>query len=183
MVESDRDLVERVRGGDRDAFGDLVRRYLRAAYAVALAGTGDPVDAEDVCQDAFVVALERIDSLRDGGHFAAWLLRIVRNQAHNRRRAERVRQAGPLAEAGGVAGPADTARAAELSRVRERLLEALEGLPARQREVLLLHDLDGWKHREIAEALGVPEGTIRAQLSYARRAVRRFLGVTSQEEV
>jgi RNA polymerase sigma-70 factor (ECF subfamily) len=68
--------------------------------------------------------------------------------------------------------------------LRERLIEAMEPLPARQREVLLLHDLEGWRHREIGDALGMKEGTVRYTLFQARRAVRERLGYeeTRKEE-
>ena len=98
MDVSDATLVERTRRGDAAAFDTLVRRHLRAAYAVALARVGEPADAEDVCQDAFITALRRIDDCRQPDRFAAWLLRIVRNRAHDHVRGRTVREAVPLDE-------------------------------------------------------------------------------------
>ena len=98
MDVSDATLVERTRRGDAAAFDALVRRHLRAAYAVALARVGEPADAEDVCQDGFITALRRIDDCRQPDRFAAWLLRIVRNRAHDQVRGRAVRQAVPLDE-------------------------------------------------------------------------------------
>jgi RNA polymerase sigma-70 factor, ECF subfamily len=183
MTESDALLIERVRRGDGDAFDTLMRRHMRAAYAVALAQTGERADAEDVCQDAFVTALERLDKVRRPEAFVGWLLQIVRNRAHNLRRRERVRRALPLDAAGEAPsrgrGPAGQAEDAEL---RERLAEALKHLSPTQREVVLLYDVQGWTHREIADAVGTSEGAARVHLHHARRALRALLGPTYREE-
>jgi RNA polymerase sigma-70 factor (ECF subfamily) len=177
MHDTDAQLVERARGGDARAFEQLVRRHLRTAHLVALSVVNEPADADDICQDAFIVALERLEDCRQPDRFLAWLLRIVRNRAHSLHRRERVRRALPLegaaAEVDQRADPAADAIRAEL---RDRLLSEMQGLSEVQREVLLLHDLEGWRHREIAELLGLREGTVRAHLSYARRNMRERLG-------
>lgn len=183
MREPDEVLVERARGGDADAFDGLVRRYLRSAYAVALSVVLEPADAEDVVQDAFIAALERLDSCQPD-RFAAWLMRIVRNRAISLQRRHRVRRSEPLEWATELRGSGDPATDLDRTRLRKRLLEAMEPLPERQREVLLLHDLEGWRHREIGEVLGMKEGTVRYTLFQARRAVRERLGIeeTRREE-
>lgn len=162
--------------GDGGAFEALVRRHLRGAYAVALARTGDGVDAEDVLQDAFILALERIEECRDPARFSAWLHQIVRNRASNYHRDERLRRGAPLTLADGVAGGPHPAQDAELSELRRRLEAAAGELTDAQREVLLMHDLLGYKHREIADRLELPEGTVRSHLFHARRAMRARLG-------
>lgn len=182
MELTDSVLVERARGGDPEAFETLVRRYLKAAYAVALAVVRDPADAEDVVQDGFIRALEQLDTCQPD-RFAAWLMRIVRNRAISLHRKRKVRASMPLEWANGLKSRSDPAVDAERSGIRERLAEAVETLPERQREVLLLHDLEGWKHREIGEALDMKEGTVRYTLFQARRAVRARLGVESHKEV
>ena len=183
MTETDAALIERARKGDGDAFDALIRRHMRTAYAVALAHTGERDDAEDVCQDAFVTALERLDEVRRPEAFVGWLLQVVRNRAHNLRRRQRVRSALPLDAAGEAPsrgrGPAGEAEDAEL---RARLGEALEHLSPMQREVILLYDLQGWTHREIADAVGTSEGAARVHLHHARRALRGLLGPTYREE-
>lgn len=181
MAETDAVLVERARTGDREAFEALVRRHLRPAFAIALGILRDHADAEDVCQDAFIRALERLDECQPD-RFAAWLLRIVRNMSISAQRRRRVRQAMPLEWANGARSSSSPAQDAERSALRDRLMEAMEPLPERQREVLLLHDLEGWRHREIGEALGMPEGTVRYTLFQARRAVRERLGQATTEE-
>ena len=182
MFDSDARMVALARSVDADAFEGLVRRHLRAAHAVALSIVGEPADAEDVCQDAFLVALERLDECRRPERFAAWLLQIVRNRARNALRYAGVRQAMPLDVAHGLSGGENPGRETERSELRDRLLAALARLPEIQRQVLMLHDLEGWRHREIAETLAIPEGTARAHLSQARRAMRSLLGVELMEE-
>jgi RNA polymerase sigma-70 factor, ECF subfamily len=180
MEQSDADLVSQVRLGDLAAADRLLRRYLRSGRAVALAVTGNEADADDVCQDAFVAAIERIDDCRDPARFGGWLLRIVRNRAHNALRHQRVRTTEPLDDAA-----ADTAYAAsaeaERNELRERLQAGLAQLPEAHREVVLLHDLEGWKHGEIAELLDLPSGTVRSHLHHARRRLRAILGEKDAE--
>lgn len=183
MHEPDARLVERARSGDALAFEQLVRRHLRTAHLVALSVVTEPADADDICQDAFLIALERLDDCRQPDRFLAWLLRIVRNRAHTLHRRERVRWALPLEGAAReIDRRSDPAADAARAELRERLLTEMRELSEVQREVLLLHDLEGWRHREIAELLGLREGTVRAHLSYARRNMRERLGSALCEE-
>jgi RNA polymerase sigma-70 factor (ECF subfamily) len=175
IAGEDAALVERARRGSACAFEALVRHHYRAAYAVALAVTGNAMDAEDVCQDAFLRALDRLDDCRQPDRFAAWLLRIVRNGGHNFREYRRLRAGDPL-EMSDPPAPADSARDAARAELRGRLEAAVAELPLVQREVVLLHDLDGWKHQDIAEALGISEGRSRQHLFHARRKLRALLG-------
>lgn len=176
VADSDARLVARARAGDARAFEDLVRRHLRAAHAVALGVLADPADAEDVCQDSFLTALERLEECRDPERFVGWLLTIVRNRALNARE-RRGRQRGePLEKAAGAVGGDDPERDAERSELRGRLLAALGELPPAQREVVLLHDLEGFRHKDIAEVLGTSEGAVRVRLFEARRRLRAWLG-------
>lgn len=180
MQATDDVLVERAREGDAAAFDALVRRHLRSAFAVAMSVVMEPADAEDVCQDAFITALERLDTCQPD-RFPGWLLTIVRNRAISWQRRGKVRRAEPLEWARGVSGGSDPAREYDRTALSERLKTAIAPLPVRQREVLLLHDLEGWKHREIGEALGMKEGTVRYTLFQARRAVRENLGVRASD--
>ncbi len=170
-------LVDRARRGDAQAFDALVRRHLRTAHAVALSVALNQADAEDVVQDAFIAALERLDDCQPD-RFVAWLLTIVRNRAISLQRHRKVRNSQPLEWATELSSGDSPAKDAERSALRERLLEAMAGLPERQREILLLHDLEGWRHREIGDRLGMKEGTVRYTLFQARRAVRERLSVT-----
>ncbi|MEY4548036.1 MAG: hypothetical protein RL685_4231 [Pseudomonadota bacterium] len=162
-------LVARARRGEAAAFEALVRRHLRPAYSVALAIVARPSDAEDVAQDAVIIAFERLDTCRDPARFAAWLFQIVRNHARNwlaRRKLRDVsRDSSPPEQLHG--GPAPDAQA-----FRAQLVAALEQLSAAQREVVLLHDLDGWTHPEIAEALSISVVMSRQHLFQARQQLR-----------
>jgi RNA polymerase sigma-70 factor (ECF subfamily) len=180
MQESDSVLVERARAGDSRAFDQLVRRHLRTAHAVAVGILLDHADAEDVCQDAFITALERLEDCQPD-RFAAWLITIVRNRAISMQRHRKVRRSQPLEWAVDVHGGPTPAQEADRSALRERLLAAMTALPERQREVLLLHDLEGWRHREIGERLGMKEGTVRYTLFQARRTMRERLGVEQSQ--
>ena len=175
-------LLGRAQGGDAAAMERLVRMHLGAAYAVALAVTRDPTEAEDVVQDAMVAALGRLGDVRGPGSFAPWLMQIVRNRGRNLLRSRAVRSALPLEHAEGRADGNSPLRDTERSEIRDRLTDGLATLPDVQREVVLLHDLEGWKHREIGESLGIPAGTVRYQLFNARRALRARLGAFLREE-
>lgn len=178
--ESDARLVRRAREGDRGAYEKLVRRYLNMAYAVALAELSDRGDAEDAVQDSFIQALERLDDCRDPSAFAGWLRRIVRNRARSVRRRERVRETESLESARSAASLRDPGRDLERSEIRQRLQAALSTLTEVQRRVVLMHDLEGYRHREIAVELDIPEGTVRSHLFFARRALREQLGDAGQ---
>jgi RNA polymerase sigma-70 factor, ECF subfamily len=178
--ETDARLVRRARDGDRSAFEMLVRRHLRAAYAVALAELVDSRDAEDAVQDAFITALERLEDCRDPAAFSAWLRRIVRNRARSVRRRERVRDTSSLDTVLTARSKDDPARDLERTDTRKRLEAALGMLTDVQRQVVLMHDLEGFRHREIAAELGLPEGTVRSHLFLARRALRELLGGTTE---
>ncbi|MDB4947563.1 MAG: polymerase sigma factor, sigma-70 family, partial [Gemmatimonadetes bacterium] len=175
MEETDARLVERARRGDADAFGALVRRHLKSAYAVALGQLGEPADAEDACQDAFVTALQRLEECRKPDQFGPWLFSIVRNRARDRRRWRAVRDALPLESAAHVGSRDDPGLDVERLELREDLLDAMRGLTELQREVVLLYDIQGWSHKEIAGKLGISDGSARVHLFNARRALRERL--------
>lgn len=163
-------LVRRARAGDPAAVEALVRRHLRAAYAVALAVLRRPADAEDVAQDALVAALDRLDDC-DPTRFSGWLVTIARNRALHALARRRLRDPSEV--------DADALHAPEAARgdhaLRARLAAALEALTPTQREVVLLHDLEQWTHAEIADALGLTEINCRQVLFTARRALRQRL--------
>jgi len=175
------ELVARARRGDPAAFDELVRSYLRPAYAVALAVVGRPADAEDIAQDAFCLAFEKLDSCRDPSRFAGWLLTIVKNQARNwlvKRKLRDVSRMSSLPE------QPDQGAGPDASALRAPLLAALALLGEAQREVVLLHDLEGWTHGEIAKALGISEVMSRQHLFVARKKLRTQLeGGLSEERI
>lgn len=164
----DGELVARAREGDAAGFDALVRRHYRSALAVAMAITGRRDDAEDVCQDAWIRALEKLDECRQPDRFVYWLLQIVRNRARNFLDYRRVRRTETLESVESEAsGPG-----AQAARLKLRLEEAMRALSETQREIVLLHDLEGWDHRSIAENLGMSEVMSRQHLFQARRRLR-----------
>lgn len=161
--------------GEPSAKEAIVRRYLRPAYCVALAIVGRPADAEDVAQDALILGLSKIATCRSPARFEAWLMQIVRNQSRNwlaRRRLRDVPGFEARERAEGEGGDRDTERQA----TRRQLSEALSRLTEVQRTVVLLHDLEGYTHPEIASVLDLSVVNSRQHLFVARRRLRDHLG-------
>lgn len=171
---TDGELVQRARKGDEIAFGLLVQRYQRAAYSVALSVTGRHEDAEDAAQESFLVALGRLEECRSPDRFAGWLMTIVRNRSKNLIRRESLRETDQVPPGARSRAPTPD-RVTETRELRALLETALAELPEVQRQIVLLHDLEGWKHREIAERLDLPSGTVRSHLHFARKALRAAL--------
>lgn len=171
---TDAELAVRAQAGDREAFGELVTRYAAQARRMARAVLSDPEDADDAAQDGFLAALRHIGRYDAGRPFGPWLLRIVANAAADRRRRLKVRRAEELS-------PQVASRAADPSEVtdqralRQAFGVALTRLPPRQRMAVVLFDVEGYSHGEIAAILGIPEGTVRSDVFHARRALREPL--------
>lgn len=173
----ERALVLAAQRGEREAFSQLVRTHERRAYAVARAIVVNHEDAEDAVQEAFLHAYRALHRFLPDQAFGAWLHRIVANAALDITRRRKVRDADELPET--VASPfRDPAESSEL---RQRLESALANLPARQRAVIVLHDVEGYRHAEIGRMLGIPEGTARSDLHYARSTLRAVLGSVRSE--
>lgn len=152
-----------------------MRRYFRMAFLVAFAQLGERADAEDVCQDAFVRCWERIDECRHPERVGAWIAAMVRNAAHNRRHYLHVRDTAPLATAAGTASADRSDSRVERAELRRRLTDELRRLSPVEGEIVLLHDLEGWKHSEIARHLDLSETMSRRHLSDARKRLRARL--------
>ena len=165
--------------GDGAAFARLALPHLDAAYTLARWLLRDPVAAEDAVQDAMLRGLTYFASFR-GTNARAWLLRIVRNAAHDRLAAAARAREVPLVTAGEEddiavnepADPADDPEAA-LSRRQDRavLAAALAALPVELRECLVLREVEDMSYRDIAQVTGVPVGTVMSRLWRARRAL------------
>lgn len=168
----ERALVVAAQAGDRTAFAGLVHRHQRRAYAVARSIVLSHDDAEDAVQEGFLHAFRALERFRPEQAFGAWLHRIVANAALDIARRRKVRDADELPET--LSSPhRDPAEADEL---RMRLVQAMSTLGERQRSVIVLHDVEGYKHAEIGALLGIPEGTARSDLHHARAHLRRLLG-------
>ena len=162
-VPSDAELVTQCVRGDAEAFDALVRRHYRTAYVVAFGVLVNAHDAEEVCQESFVKALERLDDCRDPDRFAPWLMTIVRHRALSYRSYRKVRETSELMPE--IAEARDSPfRDVAQAELGDRLTAALATLSEVQRQVVLLHDLDGWSHKEIAEELDMTEVRSRQHL-------------------
>ena len=168
-------LVERARRGDHNAYGELVTRYQALAARVAFVITASAADAEDVAQDAFVKAFYALDRFREGAPFRPWLLRIVANEAKNRRVAAGRRPTVELTAAADRASgetalsPEDAAVAADL---RKGLLAAIGRLRSEDRLALTYRYFFDLTEAEMADALGVARGTVKSRLSRAMGRLR-----------
>lgn len=172
--DEDKGLVARTLGGDRDAFGALVDRYAGQARRVAQSVLGDPDDADDAAQDGFLSALVKLGQYDTRRPFGPWLMRIVANAATDRRRRRNVRRAEQLDPALVGGGPRPDAMAVR-NELGDRLRTALAELPERRRTAVVLFDVEGYSHAEIAGILGIPEGTVRSEVFHGRRRLRTLL--------
>jgi RNA polymerase sigma-70 factor (ECF subfamily) len=169
------ELAARAQAGDAEAFGVLVGQYAAMVRRVTQAVLRHPEDADDAAQDAFLAAWRGIGRFDLSRPVGPWLARIAINAAHDLRRRRRVRATERLAdEQPGSAEAPD--RAAERALLRRRLTAALATLPERQRLAVVLFDAEGFGHREIAELLDLPEGTVRSDVFHGRRRLRQVLG-------
>jgi RNA polymerase sigma-70 factor (ECF subfamily) len=179
---SDEALVARAKDGDADAFGELVTRYRELAFRVAwvVAPGGE---AEDAVQEALVKAWFALARFREGAPFRPWLCRIVANEARNRVRSARRRDALALRDAGAtprVPPPDDAAVAREDA---ELLVAAMNRLKPDDRLVVAFRWLFEMSESEMADALDVPPGTVKSRLSRAMTRLRDALAEIERSEV
>jgi RNA polymerase sigma-70 factor (ECF subfamily) len=170
----DAELVGLAKGGDVGAYGELVERYREVAFRTAYLIARNAADAEDAAQDAFVKAFYALGRFRSGEPFRPWVLRIVSNEARNRRRSagRRSRLAERFAERRGTGDAAPSPDAAAIAgETRTALLAALDALPERDRLVIGYRYLLDLSEAETAAALGVRPGTVKSRLS---RAIARL---------
>ena len=175
---SDGELARRVQDGDSDAFETLARRYIRSVYAVVSSFLPRQEDIDDSVQETFLRTLEKIQSFNPRRPFAPWLYQVARNVARNRWKYLKNRRHEDLSEIERLPAEApgdDPGTDAELSELRQHVAAAIDSLPERQRTAFRLHDVEGFKATEIAELLGVSDGTVRANVHHARRLLRKRL--------
>ncbi len=175
MTESDADLVARAQEGDEVAFGELVRRHLDRAHAVAYRILRDREDARDVVQDGFVRAWKALPGFEGRSQFGTWLVRIITNLALNRAQRDRLRGAPSLDDIGEVSAPADAGLGGGVALGR-RVAEAIDGLPPVQRSTFILRFQEDLSVKETAERLGCSEGAVKASAFHAIRKLRTALG-------
>jgi RNA polymerase sigma-70 factor, ECF subfamily len=183
----DPELVELAKGGDVRAYGELVDRYREISFRTAYLISRNSADAEDATQDAFVKAYYALDRFRSAEPFRPWILRIVSNEARNRRRSagRRERLALRVVERRGPGDAAPSPDAAAIARETSRtLLGALESLPERDRQVIACRYLLELSEAETAQTLGIRPGTVKSRLSRGLARLRRELpeGFAPSEE-
>jgi len=171
---SEKVLVRDAQAGDLAAFEQLYRQNLGRVFAVCMRMAGDASLAEELAQDVFVRAWEKLGSFRGESAFSSWLYPLTVNVALSERRSRRRRTARVMAT--------EDPTVFEKAVVRDTpdagfdLDKALATLPPGARSVFVLHDVEGYRHEEIARLTGVATGTSKAQLHRARRLLREALG-------
>jgi RNA polymerase sigma-70 factor, ECF subfamily len=178
-------LVTAARGGDREAFDELVRATHAETFTLALRLTGNEEDARDVVQEAYIRAFRGIGRFRGDAQFSTWMYRITANCANTllakrtKHRHEVLDDADPIADD----RPAiDPQLQADASALRSRLTEALEDLPPKLRQVVVLRDIYDLPHEDIAAELGISETAAKVRLHRARKKLREDLFPRRVEE-
>ena len=175
----DRLLVNRALSGDRAAERSIYDQHVRPIFGLVYRMAGDEHLAEDFTQETFVRAFQRLDQYRGEAALGTWLRAIAVSVALNGlRKVKRLREREYELDEG-MTGSSRAARSEP--DLKEKLTRAVDGLPERYRTVFVMHDIEGYKHREIAEMLGIPAGTSKAQLSRARRRLRDELSEFAEE--
>lgn len=178
-ITEEAELISRAQTGDRDAFQELVRRHQHGVFTLAIRLVNDRELAADVSQDAFIRAWRGLPRFRGDAAFKTWMHRITVNAAWTMKKRLGRHIATPLDDAPPIA---DTTLAGDLERagdnleLRDRLRAALDQLTRPQRTVVVLKDIYGWSHGEIAETLGITVTAAKVRLHRAHHRLREHLG-------
>ncbi len=180
VQETERDVIERWRKGDKRAFEKLVKRHMADAYLTALGFTGNPEDARDLSQDAFVKAFQARRQFDPERPFYPWLHRILKNHCLNFLKRVR-KKTEPLYfnealdnERFASARPSPLEQLEKNERIR-LLRAAIDRLSAEHREVIILKNFRGLSYREMADVLNTPIGTVMSRLYYARKMLKEII--------
>ena len=179
-LTTDEQLVERALAGDREAFGEVVRRWERKIYALAYGILGSVEDARDASQETFIAAYRNLQGFRGEARVSSWLHRIAVNQCITRQRRARVRAETGLEDEIESSGEGllstrageSPARASESKQRAEAVRRAVASLPQELREVVLMKEFEELTFQEIADALQVPLSTVKSRLYTALRQLR-----------
>ncbi len=172
------ELVGSARGGDRQAFDELVRRTFVDTFTLARRLTGNEEDARDVVQEAYLRAWKGIGKFRGEAAFSTWLYRITANAAQSSVQRGRRHRAEPFAddfEPVDAGAEAMVAQGAESAETLDKIAAALDDLPAKLRSVVVLKDVYGLSHEAIADELGISVSAAKVRLHRARRKLRDVL--------
>ncbi len=182
--EQELQLIRRVQAGETEAFEDLVRSHEKTVYNLALRMTGDPQDAEDMAQEAFLKAYRSLGEFRGESKFSVWLYRIVSNVCldHLRRQSRRPTVSLTAEDEEGEQTQWDVPdeslspeRLLEQKLTREAVQKGLNALPEEQRQILLLREIRGLSYEEIGRILDLEPGTVKSRIFRARKRLCAFL--------
>ena len=174
------ELARRAAGGDEDAFAQLVGLHEKKVYGLALRMCGNPEDAADAAQEAFLAAWKGLPRFRGEAGFSTWLYRLTSNAAIDHLRRVKRQRGGVSLDGGGPGldavddAPSPQAQAEE-TELREAVAEGLSMLSEDHRQALLLRELRGLSYEEIASELRVDLGTVKSRISRARGSLRKIL--------
>ena len=185
QADQDLVLVQRVQAGDTAAFDALTRKYRERLYSVVYNITSNREDAADLTQEALIKAFSSISRFKGKSSFFTWLYRIAVNTALTHVKRNRMRrffsfdnineEVAPAEIVETLAQRGDGDRSALLKELQEKLNEALQKLSPKHRTVVVLFEVEGLSHQEIAEILGTTEGTVRSRLHYAKQQLQSYL--------
>jgi RNA polymerase sigma-70 factor (ECF subfamily) len=181
----EKELVQRTRARDLDAYAELMQRYQRRIYALVYNMTGNNEDTEDLIQDIFLKAYSALEKFQGKSSFYTWVYRIAVNRTINFVKKRKKRQAASLNDVDSgierdeayveLSSRSTPFRDARNSEIFEKLNAALQKLSEKHRAVVVMHDIEGIPHDRIAEIIGVSSGTVRSRLFYARRQLQADL--------
>lgn len=181
----DAEAIERAIQGDTKAFDELVHKYYSKIYALTYNMTGNNTDAEDVAQEVFIKAHKNLKRFKGRSSFYTWIYRIAVNHTinHIKRRQRHYQCSLDDVDRGIERDPAflelssdsEPFRNAELSEIQKKLNDAIQQLSDKHRTVVVLHDIEGVPHDQIAKIMKCSTGTVRSRLFYARKQLQSYL--------
>lgn len=179
---SEKEIIEKVLGGDANAFEELVLRYEKTVYNLALRMVGDRDDASDMTQEAFIKAYGSLSSFRGDSKFSVWIYRITTNVCLDFLRSKSRKQQVSLTVSDDedaqldISDPSSDPERQLMQKISMQSVEAgLQTLPDKQRQILVMRELGGMSYAEIGAALSLEEGTVKSRIFRARKRLCAFL--------